>query len=153
MIPLEKFIPNHDYLVCFDSDGTVMDTMTVKHSQCLCPSLVEVWELRAWETPVTQLWHDINLHQITRGVNRFKALALALRAVNDKYIPIDGLADLEAWVSSGSTLSGNALEIFAANSHSEALKKALLWTEMVNEKIDLIPLADKKPWWTTPTTA
>lgn len=143
---LDEFIPRHDYLICFDSDGTVMDTMTVKHSQCLCPTLIEVWGLKAWETPVTQLWHDINLFQITRGVNRFKALALALRVINDKYTPIEGLADLEAWVSSGSTLSGDALEVLVANLHSEALKKAFLWTETVNKKIALIPLADKKPF-------
>lgn len=39
---LDEFIPKHNYLICFDSDGTVMDTMTVKHNQCLCPALIEV---------------------------------------------------------------------------------------------------------------
>lgn len=146
VVPLEAFSPKHNYLICFDSDGTVMDTMAVKHGQCLCPALIEVWGLEKWETPVTQLWHDINLHQITRGLNRFKALALVLRAVNDQYTPVDGLPDLEAWISSGATLSGDTLGPMATRSHSEILKKAFQWTEIVNEKIGLIPLADKKPF-------
>lgn len=143
---LDEFIPKHSYLICFDSDGTVMDTMTVKHNQCLCPALIEVWELNSWEKPVKQLWDDINLHKITRGVNRFKALALVLRAINDQYTPINGLSDLEAWVSSGTTLSGDALGPLAANSDSEMLKKAFHWAETVDQKIGLIPLADKRPF-------
>ena len=143
---LDGFIPRHSYLICFDSDGTVMDTMAVKHSRCLCPALIEVWGLNAWEQPVAKLWHDVNLYQITRGVNRFKALALVLRAVNDKYTPINGLSDLEAWVSSGTTLSGDALGPMARSSDSEMLKKTFRWTETVNQKIGLIPLADKKPF-------
>ena len=143
---LDEFIPKHNYLICFDSDGTVMDTMTVKHNQCLCPALIEVWELNSWEKPVKQLWDDINLHKITRGINRFKALALVLRAINDQYTPINGLSDLEAWVSSGTTLSGDALGPLAAKSDSEMLKKTFLWTETVDQKIGLIPLADKRPF-------
>lgn len=146
VVPLEHFIPKHGCLVCFDSDGTVMDTMAVKHSKCLCPALIEIWGLAEWERPVTQLWNDVNLYQGTRGVNRFKALALVLRAVNDKFTPVNGLSDLEAWVSSGTTLSGDALEPLAAGSHSEMLRKVFNWTETVNKKIDQIPLADKKPF-------
>lgn len=146
VIPLESFIPKHDCLICFDSDGTVMDTMAVKHSKCLCPALIDIWRLAEWERPVTKLWNDINLYQGTRGVNRFKALVLVLRAVNDQFTLINGLSDLEAWVSSGTTLSGDALETLVAGSHSEMLKKAFLWTETVNKKIDQIPLADKKPF-------
>lgn len=131
---LDGFIPRHSYLICFDSDGTVMDTMAVKHSRCLCPALIEVWGLNAWEQPVAKLWHDVNLYQITRGVNRFKALALVLRAVNDQYTPINGLSDLEAWVSSGTTLSGDALGPMARSSDSEMLKKTFRWTETVNQK-------------------
>lgn len=146
LLPLREFVPQHDYLICFDSDGTVMDTMTVKHSQCLGPALIKEWRLENWEGPVLQLWYEINLYQITRGVNRFKALALALRAVNDAYTPINGLLEYEAWISSEAVLSGYSLKQLAADGHSDILSKALHWSETVNKKISTLSLESKKPF-------
>lgn len=142
----EEFTPEHDFLICFDSDGTVMDTMAVKHIRCLGPALVEEWDLNAWEGPILQLWNQINLYQITRGINRFKALALALRAIHEAYTPIDGLPELEAWVSSGDALSGDALQRMTMKPCNSIFHKALHWTEIVNKKISELPLSDKKPF-------
>lgn len=145
-VSLEEFIPKHDYLICFDSDGTVMDTMTVKHSQCLGPALIEAWSLVTWKEPVLQLWYDINLYQMTRGVNRFQALALALRGVNDSFSPIDGLPEYEAWVSSGAVLSGDALRPLAEASPGTIFARVLHWNDLVNTKIDAVALEDKRPF-------
>jgi phosphoglycolate phosphatase-like HAD superfamily hydrolase len=142
----DGYIKTHDFLICVDSDGTVMDTMMVKHSRCLAPSLIEEWGLQKWEEPVRKLWYDINIYGKTRGVNRFQALAIALRTINDSYTPIEDLPVLEAWVSSGGTLSGEALKGIAAENHNIILQKALAWTEAVNSKIGTLSLDEKKPF-------
>ena len=38
--------PQHDYLVCIDSDGCAFDTMEIKHKECFCPAVVNVWDLQ-----------------------------------------------------------------------------------------------------------
>ena len=145
-VSLEQFIPTHNHLICFDSDGTVMNTMLVKHSQCLGPALIETWVLDAWEESVFQLWYDINLYQMTRGVNRFKALALALRMIHDTYTPIDGLPEYEAWVSSGAVLSGETLTSLVSSSSDTIFARVLHWNESVNSKIAEVKLSDKRPF-------
>lgn len=42
MIPFEK---EKDYLICVDSDGTVMDSMVIKHTKALAPKLISVFGL------------------------------------------------------------------------------------------------------------
>ena len=34
-----------DFLVCIDSDGTAMDTMTIKHQRCFGPLIIPTWKL------------------------------------------------------------------------------------------------------------
>ena len=38
---------------------------------------------------------------MTRGINRFKGLSIALTEINAQYKSIDHLTDLQAWVDSG----------------------------------------------------
>lgn len=40
------------YLICVDSDGCAMDTMTVKHVKCFGPCMVEEWNLQKWAEPI-----------------------------------------------------------------------------------------------------
>ena len=39
----DSFVRKHDYLVCVDSDGCVMDTMNCKHFNCFGPCMVTEW--------------------------------------------------------------------------------------------------------------
>ena len=43
MITFEK---EKDYLICVDSDGTVMDSMVIKHTKALAPKLIVSLVLR-----------------------------------------------------------------------------------------------------------
>ena len=82
---LSDFKPKKDFLICVDSDGCAMDTMDIKHIRCFGPCMVEEWELSEWKAPILERWNVINLYSMTRGINRFKGLAMALKEINDTY--------------------------------------------------------------------
>ncbi len=136
----------HDYLICVDSDGCAMDTMDCKHKYCFGPCLVAEWGLQEWETPILERWNIINLYSMTRGINRFKGLSMALTEIDAQYTPIDYLADLQVWVSSGAAPSNNALQKAIDETGSPILKKALSWSKAVNEGINALPDKLKKPF-------
>jgi hypothetical protein len=46
---------------------------------------------------------------MTRGINRFKGLAMALTEINAQYTAIAGLETLCAWVETTKALSNDAL--------------------------------------------
>lgn len=93
------FERRHDYLVCVDSDGCAMDTMDCKDIHCFGPCMVAEWGLQEWEKPILERWNVINLYSMTRGINRFKGLSIALAEIDAQYTPIADLADLQAWVT------------------------------------------------------
>ena len=143
---LEDFKKRHDYLVCVDSDGCAMDTMDCKHIHCFGPCMVAEWGLEAWREPILERWNVINLYSMTRGINRFKGLNMMLTEVNEKYTPIDHLADLTAWVNSGAAPSNDAIQKAIDETDSPMLKKALSWSKAVNQAIVALPDDLKKPF-------
>ena len=78
MKSLDEFVKKKRYLICVDSDGCAMDTMDVKHIRCFGPCMVKEWGLEEWQDQVLKRWNEINLYSMTRGINRFLALAQAL---------------------------------------------------------------------------
>ena len=73
-----------EYLICIDSDGCAMDTMEVKHRECFGPQWIYTYGLEAHFDECMKIWLDINLYSITRGINRFKGLALALKQIEEQ---------------------------------------------------------------------
>lgn len=71
MITFEK---EKDYLICVDSDGTVMDSMVIKHTKALAPKLISVFGLENDKNQILKKWYELNLYKETRGLNRFIAL-------------------------------------------------------------------------------
>ncbi len=144
-----NFIKKHDYLICVDSDGCVMDTMTCKHMHCFGPGVVDEWGLQNWEEDVLHLWNNTCLFRLTRGINRFKALDAVLTEINEKYTPIVGLQALKDWIATAPALSNDMLAARLAETEDEdsriCLRKALLWSREVNEAIDHLPLELKQP--------
>lgn len=135
-----------DYLICVDSDGCAMDTMDIKHIRCFGPCMVKEWGLEQWGNQILYRWNEINLYTLTRGINRFKGLAMALREINDTYIPIEGIKALEEWVRETRELSNDALTREIQKNDSVVLKKALSWSQSVNRAIDQLPFEMKKPF-------
>ena len=147
MITLNEYTKKKEFLVCVDSDGCAMDTMDIKHFRCFGPCMVAEWGLEEWKTPILDRWNEVNLYTMTRGINRFKGLAMALTEVNAKYRPIEGLASLCHWAETSPELSNDALQrAIEANPESLSLKKALAWSMAVNASIQALPESEIKPF-------
>ena len=143
---LQEFQRTKEYLICVDSDGCAMDTMDVKHFQCFGPCMVEEWGLEEWAEPILERWNEVNLYTMTRGINRFKGLALALREIDGKYKKIDGVDELESWVANAPALSNDGVKVAIESGGGEVLKKALNWSVQVNDRINALPFEVKKPF-------
>lgn len=143
---LQEFKKQKDFLICVDSDGCAMDTMDIKHFQCFGPCMVEEWGLEQWAEPILARWNDINLYTMTRGINRFKGLAMALREIDGQYTRIAGIDELEQWAESAPALSNDGLKAAIEAGGSEVLSKALSWSVKVNNSINALPFDAKKPF-------
>ena len=143
---LQAFVKQKAYLICVDSDGCAMDTMDIKHFRCFGPCMVEEWGLEEWAKPILNRWNAINLYSGTRGINRFKGLAMALTEIDKVYCPIEGVAELAAWAEHAPELSNQAIAEAAKTAKGPALAKALSWSKKVNAAIDALPESDKKPF-------
>lgn len=147
MKTLNEYQKRKDYLICVDSDGCAMDTMDIKHFRCFGPCMVTEWDLEEWETPILDRWNEVNLYTMTRGINRFKGLAMALTEINEKYRSIEDLDTLCRWVETSPALSNDALQqAIAANPDSTSLPKALNWSVAVNKAIQALPESEIKPF-------
>lgn len=143
---LAAYAKKHDCLICVDSDGCAMDTMDVKHFRCFGPCMVREWKLEQWSDSVLSRWNDINLYTMTRGINRFKGLAMALREINAQYMKIEGIDELERWVESAPALSNDGLQTAIDHGGGPILQKAMRWSKAVNEQINALPFERKKPF-------
>lgn len=146
----DSFVRKHDYLVCVDSDGCVMDTMNCKHFNCFGPCMVTEWGLEAWKDEILARWNVINLFSMTRGINRFKGLAMALGEFDQKYKPIVGVKALQHWADTAPALSNDGVARAAAEAADEDAKlvfeKALSWSRAVNASIVELPEELKVPY-------
>lgn len=139
---LNNFKARKNFLVCIDSDGCAMDTMNIKHKTCFGPSFIDVYGLSSHRAVIQSLWENINLYTKTRGINRFQALALALRTIHDENIcPIFHEFDvLEKWTKETPALSNAALEAEFKKTGNPQLHLALEWSYTVNKAISALPV-------------
>ena len=146
----DTFERKHDYLVCVDSDGCVMDTMNCKHFHCFGPCMVDEWELHPWKDAILERWNVVNLFSMTRGINRFKALAVCLSEIDKQYKPIPGIAALVHWAETAPALSNDGAAKAAAEATEPdaklVLSKALSWSKAVNAAIVKLPEELKVPY-------
>ena len=143
---LDNFNKQKDFLICIDSDGCAIDTMDIKHIKCFGPCMVTEWNLEEWKEPILERWNEVNLYTLTRGINRFKGLAVALIEINEKYITIEGLDEFVKWTEETKELSNESLEVEIEKTNNICLKKALEWSKSVNKSIDLLSDDEKCPF-------
>ena len=146
----DTFERKHDYLVCVDSDGCVMDTMNCKHFHCFGPCMVTEWGLDEWKDEILERWNEINLFSMTRGINRFKGLAVALKEIDGKYTKITGVDALVHWAETAPALSNDGAAKAAAEATDPdaklVLEKALSWSKAVNAAIVELDESLKVPY-------
>lgn len=144
---LANYQKKKEFLVCVDSDGCAMDTMDIKHFRCFGPCMVEEWNLGRWRFEILERWNEINLYTMTRGINRFKGLSMALQEINEKYTPIEELETLVDFAENSPELSNGAVQrAIDANPDSVMLKKMMAWSKAVNESINALPEEEKLPY-------
>lgn len=135
MTPFDDFEKKKEYLICVDSDGCVMDSMSVKHIECFGPVMVEEWNLREYRADALRIWNEVNLYTATRAINRFKGLAIVLGRINREYCRIDGIEELEEWCTTAKKLSNPSLEEAISQTDSPILSKTLAWSNEVNRRV------------------
>ena len=146
----DTFERKHDFLICVDSDGCVMDTMNCKHFNCFGPCMVTEWQLEENSGEILKRWNEINLFSMTRGINRFKALAVALSEIDQKYKKITGIKALLNWAETAPALSNDGV-MKAAEEATDPdakliLNKALSWSKAVNKAITELDESLKIPY-------
>ena len=109
--------------------------------------MVKQWKLERWQDEILKRWNEINLYTMTRGINRFKGLAMALQEIDQKYCQIEDLDTLVKWVDTTQELSNDALKTaIERNAGSISLGEALAWSNAVNAAITELPDEEKKPF-------
>ncbi|HKK19389.1 MAG TPA: hypothetical protein VJ952_11985 [Opitutales bacterium] len=115
-----------------DSDGTVFDSMVIKHRRVFQPVAIDLWNLNAIELAYCALAETINLFSLHRGINRFAGLAIIFRRLAEQTDEggtlLQGQEDLEDFVASGEPLSHAALASYNRSRKSAFLEKVLEWS-------------------------
>ena len=141
---LKKHIPKKDFFVAIDSDGTVFNSMELKHKDCFVGSLIRIFNLAPITHEIHLVWNYVNLYSMNRGTNRFKALLITfnyLRSMNSIKIfdlEIPNLSILEQWIDKSEVLSNDSLinnmsKISQKEKH--VLEKVLQWSLDVNQMV------------------
>lgn len=144
---LYDFTKEREFLVCIDSDGCAIDSMNIKHINCFGPRMIDEWDLHRWEDEILKSWNYVNLFSLTRGINRFKGLLMALCEIDEKYVKIEDLHSFENWVNTTNELSNGSLgRAIDSNPDSICLKKALSWSNQVNASIKKLPEEEVVPF-------
>jgi phosphoglycolate phosphatase-like HAD superfamily hydrolase len=112
--------------------------------------MIAEWGLEEWKVEILERWNVINLFSMTRGINRFKGLAIALGEIHEKYTPIAGIKALQHWADTAPALSNDAVTMAAVNAANADEKlifqKALSWSKAVNAAIVELDEALKIPY-------
>lgn len=140
-----------DYLVCADSDGSVMDTMNSKHQKCFGPCLLRIWDFGSLNQKALKRWDELNLFSGTRGVNRYLSLVMLLEEMESCGAVINGLQALKRWTNSTRELSNKSLEWEIQSKKDslnaqelEGMNHALQWSILVNQEISRLTKEDRK---------
>lgn len=144
--PFDGYARKKEFLVCIDSDGCAIDSMDIKHIRCFGPCMVKEWGLEVNEDEILKRWNEINLYSMTRGINRFRGLAIMLEEVNKKYSKIEDVESLAAWIEETDELSNASVRRASEEKDSVCLRKALHWSEAVNAAVAELPKEEVKPF-------
>lgn len=134
------FKKEKEFLVCIDSDGTIMDTMTVKHVNCFGPEFINVFKIKSHVEDILKEWNRANLYSLTRGINRFQGLKEILVYVKQYGYEFEGSDTFFHWVDTTKEFSVNSIkEAMKTTDDTNCFELALEWSKAVNESINNLP--------------
>ena len=103
-----------------------------------------VWGLSQWEPEILKRWDEINLYTMTRGINRFKGLAMILEEIDRKYKEVPDVEAFVLWTGEAAELSNPAVKAQWDLTGKEIYRQALEWSEEVNRRIGTLPEEAKR---------
>ena len=143
---LKKHKPKSKYFVGIDSDGTVFNSMELKHKDCFIGSLIRIFDLALITHEIHIVWNYVNIFSINRGTNRFKALVLTFNYLREMDIVkilnvnIPNLKILNKWINKTKRLSNDSLLKFSMEVTSDEkllLETVIEWSEEVNRMVQI----------------
>lgn len=138
---LVEFLPTTEFFVGIDSDGCAMDAMNIKHLECFTPASIKCWDLQPISTLARETAIFVNLHSVTRGLNRWLALRQLLDLLRDRVevadrgVTIPDYPELTQFIESEYPLSDHGIAAFASAFPSTTIDRAIRWGETVNAAI------------------
>ena len=132
MFSLTASSPSKPFFIGIDSDGTVFDSMEIKHKRVFQPVAMEIFGLSEVADDYYHIAEAINLYSTKRGINRFEALALAFKRLAEQSDAgarvLAGHEDLVDFIASRKGLSSSALASYNHAKQSQFLAKVLEWS-------------------------
>jgi phosphoglycolate phosphatase-like HAD superfamily hydrolase len=128
---LVNFKPRREFFIGIDSDGTVFDSMTIKHLQAFIPAALSIWPLGERTEHFKKIMTHINLYSEHRGINRFAGLLLAFKELESETgaeEPMVAPAPLQAFVENSDTLSNAALKAWMMENPHPFLNAVYQWS-------------------------
>ena len=147
MNKLKNINQKYDFFVGIDSDGTVFDSMNIKHSTCFVDPLIKIYNLLIIENEVKKIWKQINLFSKNRGINRFEALYIFFRELknneilNKKGYLFPSLSIINYFKEMNIPMTSENFLKFKNKIDSNQfkhVKKAIKWSDEVNKKVESV---------------
>lgn len=133
---MKKWNKNKKFFVGVDSDGTVFDSMTVKHKEAFIPAMIEEWKLDNYKEDLYDTAERINLYSSERGINRFPGLVRTFEDMEKlcgEDFPIHDYKALKDFVNSGLPMSNSGLEKYISKHPSAFLEQVLHWSKHADD--------------------
>ena len=119
------------YIVGIDADGTIFDTMNIKHKEVLWQCMMERWGVADPDGKILMAAEKINLYSKSRGVNRFPGL-LCVMEICPTLATLDK-TPLRDFINSGYPMSNSGLEKYINDGHGEKiLADTLAWSHDID---------------------
>jgi len=147
---LEAFVPEHDFLVCIDSDGCAFDSMGIKQRECFCPWMIAAFGLQPVAAVARECKEFADLYSKTRGANRHITIKRILTEllprhpqVREREFRVPEYPWYFRWIEHpGSVLSNDGLRRAMEDAKDPEvraeLRGVLEWSERVNWAIQEI---------------
>ena len=148
---LAGFKPRSEYFIGIDSDGTVFDSMNIKHLKAFIPAALKVWDLGNEAGNFSKIMEHINLYSQNRGINRFTGLLAAFEMQKAKTgAGLFDTAPLREFTRNSSALSNSALEAWMKKNPHPSLEKVYQWSLEADRLFEehtrgLLPFTNVKP--------
>lgn len=138
---LTPFQPRHPFIVAFDSDGCVFDSMELKHKECIIPNIIKHYQLQPVSKYAREAAEFVNLYSFWRGTNRFPALVRTFELLEkrpeivQRRFRIPDVRPIREFIGRATALGNPALKEYISKFPDPDLDQLLLWSESVNRSI------------------